>query len=108
MYTIHPDYNILGSRIIIDNHKKNTPNCIAQVTNQLTHILHPEYVELVNKHKDIYNNMISYERDFLLDYFGMKTLVRSYLMKNDAKEIVERPQHMWMRISFYIVIILNL
>lgn len=102
MYTIHPDYNILGSRIIIDNHKKNTPNCIAQVTNQLTHILHPEYVELVNKHKNIYNDMIVYERDFLLDYFGMKTLVRSYLMKNESKEIVERPQHMWMRIAIFL------
>lgn len=102
MYTIHPDYNILGSRIIIDNHKKNTPGCIAQVTNQLTHILHPEYVELVNKHKDIYNDMMDFDRDFLLDYFGMKTLVRSYLMKNNDKEIVERPQHMWMRIAIFL------
>ena len=102
MYTIHPDYNVLGSRIIIDNHKKNTPGCIAQVTNQLTHILHPEYVKLVNKHKNVYNEMIFYDRDFLLDYFGMKTLVRSYLMKNEAKEIVERPQHMWMRIAIFL------
>jgi len=102
MYTIHPDYNILGSRIIIDNHKKNTQSCIALVTNQLTHILHPEYVELVNKHNNVYNEMMYYERDFLLDYFGMKTLVRSYLMKNEANEIVERPQHMWMRVAIFL------
>lgn len=102
MYTIHPDYNVLGSRIIIDNHKKNTPDCIAQVTNQLVHVLHPEYVMIVNKHKDVFNDMINYERDFLLDYFGMKTLVRSYLMKNVSKEIVERPQHMWMRIAIFL------
>lgn len=102
MYTIHPDYNILGSRIIIDNHKKNTPNCILEVTNQLEHVLHPEYIELVRKHKDIYNEMIHYDRDFLLDYFGMKTLVRSYLMKNNDKQIVERPQHMWIRIAIFL------
>jgi ribonucleotide reductase alpha subunit len=46
--------------------------------------------------------MIHYERDLLLDYFGMKTLMRSYLMKNSDNNIVERPQHMWMRIAIFL------
>jgi ribonucleotide reductase alpha subunit/intein/homing endonuclease len=102
MYTIHPDYSTLGGRIIVDNHKKNTPVCIGDVTNQLAYVLNEEYVDIIQKNKDKFNDMIDFERDFLLDYFGMKTLMRSYLMKNENKNIVERPQHMWMRISIFL------
>ena len=104
MYTIHPDYSVLGSRIVVDNHRKNTPSdCLGAVTECLTHILHPEYVELVRLHKDIYNAMMVHDRDFLLDYFGMKTLIRSYLLKSENKDnVIERPQHMWMRVAIFL------
>lgn len=102
MYTIHPDYSTLGGRIIVDNHKKNTPTCIGDVTNQLAYILNEEYVDIIQKNKDTFNDMIDFERDYLLDYFGMKTLMRSYLMKNEEKVMVERPQHMWMRIAIFL------
>lgn len=99
MYAIHPDYNVLGSRLLIDNHKKNTPSSMLDVVNQLTHILHPEYVECVCKNFEKYDSMIDFDRDFLIDYFGMKTLQRSYLLKSENKTDIERPQHLWMRLA---------
>lgn len=101
MYSIHPDYNVLGSRILIDNHIKNTPTSLVEVVSNLEHILSPEYVELVKTNYDKYDDMIDYERDFLIDYFGMKTLMKSYLLKKD-NVIIERPQHLWMRVAIFL------
>lgn len=101
MYSIHPDYNVLGSRILIDNHIKNTPASLLDVVTSLEHILSPEYKSLVEKFSDKYDDMIDYERDFLIDYFGMKTLMKSYLLKKDSV-IIERPQHLWMRVAIFL------
>lgn len=101
MFTIHPDYTALGGRILVDNHKKNTPSTLLEATRLLTHILHPEYVELVEKHHDVYEKMIDYDRDVLIDYFGLKTLQKSYLLRKDGRN-VERAQHMWMRVSIFL------
>lgn len=101
MYSIHPDYNQLGSRILVDNHIKNTPTSLHDVVSNLEHILAPEYVKLVKDNYKVYDDMIDYERDFLIDYFGLKTLMKSYLLKKD-NVMIERPQHLWMRVAIFL------
>jgi ribonucleotide reductase alpha subunit len=106
--SLHPDYAVLASRIIISNHQKNTDNNFTNVVSNLyeftdihgnhTPIVTEEIYHFTLKYANELNNMISYERDYLIDYFGFKTLERAYLFKVNNK-IVERPQHMWLRVA---------
>jgi len=106
--TLHPDYGTLSSRIIVSNHQKNTdPLFLNVVTNLYNFInVHGENKPLVSKelwhftqlHSEQIQNMIDDNRDYLIDYFGFKTLERAYLFKIHNK-VVERIQHMWMRVS---------
>jgi hypothetical protein len=106
--TLNPDYGILAGRIIISNHQKNTDPLFSNVMCELynfydihkTHkpLISSQLWEFVKQHDTTLNNMIDYNRDYLIDYFGFKTLERAYLFKN-GKNIIERPQHMWMRVS---------
>jgi ribonucleoside-diphosphate reductase alpha subunit len=108
MGTIHPDYSKLGSAIIISNLHKNTSDSFYEIIKKLYEfkdvnnsrykLIHDDVMNIVEKHRYTIDNMIDYERDFLFDYFGFKTLERAYLMKIN-KTIVERPQHMLMRVS---------
>jgi len=106
--TLNPDYGILAGRIIVSNHQKNTSNIFSEVMESLYMFvdIHGENYPLVSeqlwsfvkKHKKEIDNMIDYNRDYLIDFFGFKTLERAYLFKkNDV--IIERPQHMWMRVA---------
>jgi ribonucleoside-diphosphate reductase alpha chain len=105
--TTHSDYNKLAGRIIISNHHKNTLDSFAETMKQLyefkdkhgapTPLISKELYEIVQKYTDTFEN-IDYTRDYLIDYFGFKTLEKSYLMKIDGR-VVERPQHMWLRVS---------
>ena len=104
----HTDYSILAGRIINSNHHKNTDGSFLNVMSNLYNnkdihekhcpIITEEVYSIVKENKDILESAIQYERDYLIDYFGFKTLERAYLMKVDNK-IVERPQHLWMRVS---------
>ena len=104
----HQDYNVLAGRIIISNHHKNTDSSLFEVTKKLynntdIHKVHSpivtkEMYDLVEKHQEVLEKAIDFERDYLIDYFGFKTLERAYLMKIN-NNIIERPQHMWMRVS---------
>jgi ribonucleoside-diphosphate reductase alpha subunit len=106
--TNHPDYGTLAARIVVSNHQKNTDPYFDMVVNRLYNFknIHGEVKPLVSKEFFEYyaNNqseiekMFDYERDYLIDYFGFKTLERAYLFRVDNK-IVERPQHMWMRVA---------
>jgi ribonucleotide reductase alpha subunit len=106
--TLHPDYGILAGRIIVSNHQKNTESNFFNVVNELynfydVHNNHKPLLSLnvwnfVSKYFSELNEMIDYNRDYLIDYFGFKTLERAYLFRK-GKNIVERPQHMWMRVS---------
>ena len=113
MQTIHPDYEVLAARILISNHHKSTSAIFSDVVRELYEFrdVHDEHKPIVSKtmfdivcasdKKDDFNNMIDYSRDFVFDYFGFKTLERAYLMRIH-KKIVERPQHMWMRVAIQI------
>ena len=104
----NPDYSTLASRIIISKHHKNTSPSFSETiqilyNNKDIHgndspLVSKELYEIVNKNKEKLNNYIDYQRDFLFDYFGFKTLERAYLIKIN-KKIIERPQHLWMRVS---------
>ena len=104
----HPDYNTLASRIIISNYHKNTNSSFFSVMEKLYnfHDVHGKHYPLVSKdfftivsqYSTDFDNMILHERDYLIDYFGFKTLERAYLMKYNGKPI-ERPQHLWLRVA---------
>ena len=108
MASTHPDYNILAGRIVVSNHHKDTSSTLFEVISKLYNnkdvhnkdspIVTKEMYDIVEKHREILETTIDYTRDYLIDYFGFKTLERAYLMKVSNK-IVERPQHMWMRVS---------
>jgi len=106
--TIHPDYSTLASRIFVSNHHKNTNSSFSEVMKQLweykdinnnhSPLISYELWFIVNNNREFLDNMIINERDYLFDFFGLKTLERSYLFKINDK-IVERPQYMWLRVS---------
>ena len=104
----HPDYGVLASRLIISNHHKRTSPSFTETIsilydnkdfeNNNNPIISNEIYNIVMQNKDKLNSYIDYNRDYLIDYFGFKTLERAYLLKKDNK-IIERPQHMWMRVA---------
>ena len=106
--TQHPDYGTLASRILISNHQKNTDASFSNVMRSLYEFkdVHGKqrpliaenvwrYVESKSEELD---KMIDHNRDYLIDFFGFKTLERAYLFRLN-KKIVERVQHMWLRVS---------
>ena len=108
--TLHPDYAILACRLTVSNHQKNTDENFTKVVKDLSHqtLDHTgtdfRYVsEDLEAVVDLYGKEIDarihYERDYDFDYFGFKTLERSYLLKNTKGQVLERPQHMWMRVA---------
>jgi len=104
----HPDYSILASRIIVSNHHKNTSPSFSETIQTLYNnvdnhnnpipLVSDELYSVVQKNKEKLNTCIDYQRDYLFDYFGFKTLERAYLLRVN-KRIIERPQHMWMRVA---------
>lgn len=96
----HPNYGLLGARIVIDNHQKNTSDNFADLSLRLYEagVLSNKYYKFVSSSKTEYDSMIDYSRDFNFDYFGFKTLEKGYLLRINGN-IVERPQHMWMRVA---------
>tara|TARA_B100000900_G_C20593758_1_gene722559 strand:+ start:200 stop:2689 length:2490 start_codon:yes stop_codon:yes gene_type:complete len=108
MSSIHPDYNILAGRITVSNHLKNTKSSFLEVMEELytykdkhnkqSPIVSEELLNVAKQYEERINENIDYNRDYLIEYFGFKTLERAYLLKKNGITI-ERPQHMWMRVS---------
>lgn len=105
----HPDYALLASRIAVSNLHKETKKTFSEVmsdlyyyidpkTNQKASLLADDVFNVIQEHKETLDSSIIYDRDFRYDYFGFKTLTRSYLMKLNGK-IAERPQQMLMRVA---------
>jgi ribonucleoside-diphosphate reductase alpha chain len=95
----HPNYGKLAARLVIDNHQKNTCGTLREVVDALgdTGVVASDYVEYVKSAS--LESMIDYSRDFQFDYFGFKTLLNGYLLRNKEGRVLERPQHMWMRVA---------
>jgi ribonucleoside-diphosphate reductase alpha subunit len=105
----HPDYALLASRIAVSNLHKETKKLFSDVMADLYHYIDPktgqpaslladDVYQIIQENKELLDSSIIYDRDFRYDYFGFKTLTRSYLMKLE-NNIAERPQHMLMRVS---------
>ena len=96
----HPDFGVLAGRIVISNLHKNTSESFYEIVCGLDQAgrISDQYAASVYELASSYQAMIDYSRDYLFDYFGYKTLERAYLLKV-ADKIVERPQHMWMRVA---------
>jgi len=103
MIILHPDYGVLASRIVVSNMHKNTKDSLQNVYKELHEekLISNEFMELIEKHHKVLQNHIDYKNDYFLDYFGFKTLERSYLLKINNK-IVERPQHMFLRVALQV------
>ena len=110
--TNDPAWGILASRIAISNHQKKTSSSFSSVMKALGNQKSPKTGEqLTFIHQKILdvlkdpvkevkiNSYIDYHRDFLFDYFGFKTLERAYLLKDAKRTVLERPQHLWMRVA---------
>ncbi|XP_050458458.1 ribonucleoside-diphosphate reductase large subunit [Cataglyphis hispanica] len=109
MATNHPDYAILAARIDVSNLHKETKKSFSEVIHDLyhakdpvthrdTHIISEQYYNIIKNNAERLDSAIIYDRDFNYNYIGFKTLERSYLLKINGK-IVERPQHMLMRVA---------
>ena len=109
MTVTHPDYAQLAARIAISNLHKNTNKSFSETMSEMYHYVNPrtnqaapllsdEVYEVIKENAEFLNSHIIYNRDFNYDYFGFKTLERSYLLRINGK-IVERPQQMLMRVA---------
>ena len=107
--TIHPDYSVLAARIAISNLHKTTSESFSNTMKRLYTYIDPitgenasmiatDVYEVIRKNAARLDKAVDYKRDYTYDYFGFKTLERAYLLKVDGK-IVERPQHMLMRVA---------
>ena len=108
--TVHPDYGTLAARITISNHQKNTKASFCEVmrtlgsqhvpkTGETVSYVSQEILKIIEEHGTEIETYINHDRDYIFDYFGFKTLEKSYLLKDSYGKILERPQHLWMRVS---------
>jgi ribonucleoside-diphosphate reductase alpha chain len=109
MAAVHPDYAQLAARIAVSNLHKNTDKSFSRTMKELYHYIDPktgekagligdETFEVIWKYRDELDSAIIYDRDYEFDYFGFKTLERSYLLKMNGK-VMERPQQMLLRVA---------
>ncbi len=107
--TKHPDFAVLAARIAVSNLHKNTTKSFSETASLLYNyidnktgdeapLLADDVYDIIQKNADILDASIIYERDYHFDFFGFKTLEKSYLLKVNGK-IVERPQHLFMRVA---------
>lgn len=107
--TRHPDYAILASRIAVSNLHKNTVKSFSETMYKLYHytdkgsgkklpLIADDVWQIIEANAELLDSTIIYDRDFAFDYFGFKTLEKSYLLRIDGK-VAERPQHMYMRVA---------
>lgn len=107
--TIHPDFSVLAARIAVSNLHKNTLKSFSKTAQLLyeytdpitqTHapLISKEIYKIIRKNADELDSSVIYDRDYNFDYFGFKTLERSYLIRTNGK-VTERPQHLFMRVA---------
>jgi len=108
--TTHPDWGTLASRIVISNHHRNTVSSFSEAVRILSNQTMPktgepisyvsqEIISVVAANSKEIDAYINYDRDYDFDYFGFKTLEKSYLLRDSSMNVIERPQHMWMRVA---------
>ena len=111
MSSIHPDYGTLASVLVTSNLHKKTDDLFSCAMNKIynfkdinkisTPLLADKFIDIVNKHANFFDELVDHNRDYLIDFFGFKTLERGYLIHVD-KVIIERPQYLWLRVAICI------
>lgn len=107
--TTHPDYAILASRIAVSNLHKNTTKSFSAAMRNLHQYCDPangkklpliadDVMKIIDDNEEVLDSTVIYDRDFGFDYFGFKTLEKSYLLRIDGK-VAERPQQMYLRVA---------
>lgn len=107
--TVHPDWGHLASQIILSNCQRNAPPTFSAAMEELsaltnaqgtpTPALAADVMAFIRENAEALNAMVRPENDFLLDYFGFKTLERAYLLRGKGRKVVETPQYMWLRVA---------
>ncbi len=107
--TVHPDWGLLASQIILSNCQRNAPPTFSAAMEELASLKNPQgtptpalaadVIAFIRENADTLNAMVRTENDFLLDYFGFKTLERAYLLRGHGRKVVETPQYMWLRVA---------
>ena len=100
MVSYHPDYSKFAARIFVTQLWKSTPDSFSEAMNKVqetTNVLADEFMAFVEQNKEELDNMVIRARDYDHDIFGLRTLEKSYLLKDQDENIIERPQYMWMR-----------
>lgn len=107
--TTNPDYATLASRIAVSNHQRNTPATMLEAVERLdavldrtgkpASLLDPTFLTTVRENAIAIEARIDYDRDYMVDFFGFKTLEKAYLLRDTNRKVVERPQHLWMRVA---------
>jgi len=98
--TTHPDWGTLAAQIIISNCQRSAPKRFSDAAALLTDSLHPDVTSFIQANTSTLDAMVIPANDFLLDYFGFKTLERAYLLRDpETKRVVETPQYMWLRVA---------
>jgi ribonucleoside-diphosphate reductase subunit M1 len=109
MAIVHPDYTMLANRISVSSLHRTTPDDMAEVA-EILHkfvdscgrpapLLDDKTYNVIIQNKEKINAKLDYSRDFNYDFFGFKTLEKSYLLRVENKRVAERPQHLLMRVS---------
>jgi len=109
MSVVHPDYALLASRIAVSNLHKDTEKSFSKsidalyqymdpMTGQSAALIAQDVWEIIQKNAELLDSTLIYDRDYHFDYFGFKTLEKSYLLRLKGK-VAERPQHMYMRVA---------
>ena len=94
------DYALLAGRLEMLQLYKKTPDTFTEAMNKISHLLNKEFIKKVNENN--YDNLIQSKNDFTYDIIGVRTLKRSYLLKDEKGNFVERPQYMLMRVAVYL------
>jgi ribonucleoside-diphosphate reductase alpha chain len=100
----HYDYSILAGRMIVSNHQKEVPSSFSvymDTIHKIPNYISETYYQTAMKHMDFFESILDHSRDFLIDYFGFKTMERAYLIRHEGK-VVERIQHLWLRVAIQI------
>jgi len=102
MVPVHPDYSTLAARLFVTQLRKSTPDsfydAMAKIQT-LIGVLGDEFMQFVIDNQKQLNKLIIQDRDFNHDIFGLRTLEKSYLLKDEKQNVIERPQYMWLRVA---------
>ena len=107
MYSKNPDYATLAARIVVSNHHKNTCDTFSTVVKELyeNNIIQEYLYNIVIENEELINSKVDNMKDYDIDFFGFKTLEKSYLLKING-EIKERPQYLFMILPFVFIVII--